>query len=180
MRDPNTPAVPFPFPAGPDVRITRLPPMRMLLSPPGNPEAEAGPIQAFHDWVIREFNGGNPEIYHYAGGLPLYSYNDDQGLRFLVRIPDEYQGSHPWTEVQFPGGWYAVFSAWLHEIFEKYGQTEAWLKQNPLFEADENASRDGRYGMSNIVTPPELQEMVKSEQHNVFVPIKLRSKQEED
>ena len=130
-------------------------------------------LREFHAWVMAELLPEG-ELPPYAGGLPMFGYNGEKGFRLIIKKPVDYHKAHPWEEFAFPGGLYAVFSAWLPEMIEKYGQVEKWLDRHPIYMPDEKAELEGRYSMSIIVTPPELQSVLQNEQHDVFVPIKLR------
>ena len=154
-----------------DVRVIQLPAMEMIMSPVGNPEEASGALQDFHSWAMKALYNGSENPY--GGGLPIFSWNTPKGFQFIIRKPEGYVNNMNWEEYYFPGGLYAVFSAWLDEMYPKYGQLKKWLAANPLFAFDEKAEAEGRYGMSHIITPLEVIGLMKSEQHDVFVPITL-------
>ncbi len=155
-----------------EIRIVKLPSMRMIRSPIGNPGEPNGKLQEFYKWALCElFN--NEEEYPYGGGTPLFSV-DNNGFQFLVKVNDDFINTPGWEEFNFTGGLYAVFSAWMPEMLTKFGQFNIWLENNSIYKADENADKEGRLVMSHIVTPPALQEKLQNEQHDIFVPIQLK------
>lgn len=155
-----------------EIRIVRLPSMRMIRSPIGNPAEPNGKLQDFYKWALAElFN--NEEEYPYGGGRPIFSF-DNNGFQFIIKVDDEFVNTPGWEEFNFVGGLYAVFSAWMPEMFAKYEQFNLWLENSSFYKADEDAEKEGRFVMSHIVTPNALQEKLKNEQHDIFVPIKLK------
>lgn len=156
----------------PEVRIVSLPPMDMIQSPCGNPEAPDGPVQVFHDWAMETLFDGDEAPY--GGGLPIFSWDDGTGFRFIVKKPKGYVDTQGWESFAFAGGLYAVYAAWLPEIMEKGRQVDRWLAEHALFRAYPLAEAQGRHGMSRIVTPPTLQARLQNEQHDVYIPIALR------
>ena len=155
-----------------DIRVIRLLPMEMIKSPVGNPEENTGALQNFHAWALEKLYSDDES--QYSGGLPIFSWNTPQGFQFIVKKPEVFINDMNWEEYSFPGGLYAVFSAWIDEIFSKFDQLTKWLADSPFFVCDDKAETEGRYGMSHIVTPKEIMELTKAEQHDVFVPIRLR------
>jgi len=155
-----------------DVRIIRLPPMEMIKSPVGNPEESAGALQDFHAWAMKTLYAGDEN--QYSGGLPIFSWGTPEGFQFIVKTPEGFINDRNWEAYSFPGGLYAVFSAWLDEMMPKYDRLLKWLADSPIYGLDEQAEAEGRYGMSHIVTPKDVMELTKGEQHDVFVPIILR------
>jgi len=155
-----------------DVRVIRLLPMEMIKSPVGNPEAKEGALQDFWAWAETALLSEDES--QYSGGRPLFAWNTSQGFQFIIKKPDGFVNDMGWEEYSFPGGLYAVFSAWLDEIMPKYKRLMKWLSDSPHFVFDERAEAEGRYGMSHIVTPEEVMELIKGEQHDVFVPIRPR------
>ena len=155
-----------------EIRIVRLPSMRMIRSPIGNPAEPNGKLQDFYKWALAElFN--NEEEYPYGGGRPIFSF-DNNGFQFIIKVDDEFVNTPGWEEFNFVGGLYAVFSAWMPEMFTKFEQFNLWLENSSFYKADEDAEKEGRFVMSHIVTPNALQEKLKNEQHDIFVPIKLK------
>lgn len=155
-----------------EIRIVKLPEMRMILSPIGDPGEANGKLQQFYQWALREcFH--NEEEYPYGGGRPIFSV-DRHGFQFLVKVDDDFVNTQGWEEFHFAGGYYAVFSAWMPEMMTKFGQFREWLENSSLYQADENAEKEGRFVMSHIVTPVALQEKLHNEQHDIFVPIRLK------
>ncbi|MCQ1529965.1 MerR family transcriptional regulator [Lutispora saccharofermentans] len=157
----------------PEVRIVRMPAMPMFLSPHGNPEAESGVLQDFYALAKKELFNGDDE-YPYAGGLPIFAWDDGEGFRFLIKKPINFTNTFNWEEYEFPGGLYLVFSAWLPEMMDKYQQVLKWLEHSTLYKLDEKAEAEGRYVMGHIITPFELREKLNNEQQDVFVPICLK------
>ena len=144
-----------------DIRIIRLPKMDMIKSPTGNPEEQSGALQDFHAWATKTLFIA--DSLPYSGGLPLFGWNAGQGFQFIIKKPDGYINDKNWDEFTFQGGLYAVFSAWLEEMLPKYEQLKKWLDDSELYAYDETAEAEGRHGMSYIVTPKEIMELVKFE-----------------
>lgn len=155
-----------------EIRIVKLPSMRMIRSPIGNPAEPGGKLQDFYKWAVSElFN--NEEEYPYGGGRPIFSF-DNNGFQFIIKVDDEFVNTQGWEEFSFAGGLYAVFSAWMPEMFNKFQQFNTWLENSSIYKGDEDAEKEGRFVMSHIVTPNALQEKLRNEQHDIFVPIKLK------
>ena len=143
-----------------DVRIIRLPPMRVLTS-----RLQTGQI-VWQDGMENLFAGyglmSNP------GFRDCFFRKEASGeWVMLMKIPQGYDNATPYTDEAFPGGLFAVASASFEVMDDTFLLLRDWANKSSDFALDTG------YEMIEEILPWDIVYRFNRYQQDVFVPIKL-------
>ncbi len=154
-----------------DVRIVRLPAMKVLSSVcQGEGAPEGDTIMPMLEWLKdRGITGIN-------GMREAFMFNNPEKGCYvmIVRIPESFGDIGPFGCYTFPGGLFAVTSAYVYEINERMGQLEEWLQNNDRYELEVIDGKARHPYMGEVITPWDLVEQFGEEQQDLFVPIRVK------
>ena len=146
-----------------DVRIIRLPAMRMLTS-------------RYKTGKLEELDGSKMQnLFAPYGFVPIPGMRDcffilyGQNWIMHMKIPDDYQNDTPYTEATL-SGLYAVSSTFFESLDETFVLLREWVNNSAHFEQDKQ-----RPEMLEEILPWDIVELTEKFQQDVFIPIKLRS-----
>ena len=146
-----------------DVRIIRLPTMRMLTS-------------RYKSGKLEELDGDKMQnLFALYGFVPIPGMRDcffslsGQNWIMHIKIPDDYQNETPYAEETL-GGLYAVASTFFESLDETFVLLRKWVNSSIHFELDKQ-----RPEMLEEILPWDIVELTSKFQQDVFIPIKLRS-----
>ena len=141
------------------IRICKIPDCRMVSSIVGMFGDPA--FDAFMNWMDKQPRGMYPKD---------YLTWDQVGFRWLYLYEEGMEVPEPLSVIDFKGGLYAVATDIDQQTDKKNmdEEVEAFLEKNGL-------SRDSdRLELGNIITPPEVQEILGYEQMDYYYPVKRK------
>jgi len=155
-----------------DIRLIRLPPMRVLSSRHISGEAEILdedkmqnlfadfgfiPIPGMRDCFMRKEKGE----------FNLNEEHDEYVM--LIKIPDNYINETTYQDEYLPGGLYAVASAFFEKMDDTFILLRQWVKESSDFEPDTS-----RPEMLEEIMPWDLVKKLGKYQQDIFIPIQLK------
>ena len=149
-----------------DVRIIRLPPVRMLTS-----RTIAGQTEGLDENLFAKY-GFAPEP-----GFRNCFFRKEPGGEWvmLIKIPRDYENATGYADENFPGGLYAVATSFMADMDETFILLRDFIGRSDEYELDE--SPDGRLlrdEMIEEIMPWDIVAKFNRYQQDVFVPIRLK------
>ena len=157
-----------------DIRIIRLPPMRVLTSRHKIGEAEALdgdkmqnlfakygfiPIPGMRDCFMRNEPGESET-------------QSDEWI-MLIKIPDDYKNETVYADEVLPGGLYAVSATFFENIDDTFSLLREWVSNNDDFTPDNQ-----RTEMIEEILPWDIVGKLNKYQQDIFIPIQIKNKGE--
>ena len=148
-----------------DISIIILPKMRVLtscLKTDGNSDTDV-----FWQWI----NDNNID-YGIPGSHILFEQQADDGQVMVVKIPDDFDNTSPFTDYIWDGGLFASASVYVDDdIHQSFLNILKSFDNNKYYEID--YTHDGKLRdnplIETIISPDELREKI-----DIFVPVKKR------
>ena len=149
-----------------DIRIIRLPPMRILTSRRKTGEAEN----------LNEDKMQN--LFVDYGFLPIPGMRDcfmrnepgDEWI-MLIKIPEDYNNETVYKDEALPGGLYAVASTFFENLDDTFMLLREWVNNNDNFDMDTQRSE-----MLEEILPWDIVKLLNKYQQDVFIPIQTKIK----
>lgn len=146
-----------------DVRMIRLPPMRVLTSRHKTGKAEN----------LGEMN--MQYLFSVYGFVPTPGMRDcfmrkESGDEWvmLIKIPDDYHNETVYLDEILPGGLYAVAAAFFESMDDTFILLREWINNSGDFDLDENRSE-----MIEEILPWDIANRLNRYQQDVFIPIRI-------
>ncbi len=152
-----------------DVRIIRLPPMRVLTSrlKTGQIENIDGKMQS----LFVKF-GFTP-----SPGLRNCFYRKEPGGEWimLIKIPDDYENTTEYADEKFTGGLFAIASSFMEDMDDTFILLKDWVNNSDHYELDVNAEGElHRYEMIEEILPWDIANKLNRYQQDIFIPIQIK------
>jgi hypothetical protein len=152
-----------------DVRIIRLPPMRVLTSrlKTGQIENIDGKMQS----LFVKF-GFTP-----SPGLRNCFYRKEPGGEWimLIKIPDDYENTTEYADEKFTGGLFAIASSFMEDMDDTFILLKDWVNKSDHYELDVNAEGElHRYEMIEEILPWDIANKLNRYQQDIFIPIQIK------
>ena len=149
-----------------DVRIIRLPSMRMLTS-----RLKTGQAEGLDENLFVRY-GFTPEP-GFRNCFFRREANDEWIM--LMKIPNDYENATGYADEKFPGGLYAVATSFMSDMDDTFALLRDWINRSESYETvTDPAGRPLRDEMIEEILPWDIVEKFKRYQQDVFVPIKLK------
>jgi len=151
-----------------DIRVIRLPEMRILTSRHKTGQAEA-------------LDGDKMQnLFAEYGFIPTPGMRDcffrkeinDEWI-MMINIPADYDNQSPYVDEHFPGGLYAIASAFIEDMDDTFVLLKDWITKSQDYELDiceNNVLR--RQEMIEEILPWDIATKHNRYQQDVFIPIK--------
>lgn len=150
-----------------DVRVIRLPPMRVLTS-----RLKTGQVEGLDENLFAK-----------------YGFIPDPGLRncffkkesngewiMLMKIPNDYENATIYIDEDFPGGLFAITSSFMADMNDTFILLRDWINRSDIYELDADAEGTlQRDEMIEEILPWDIVGKFKQYQQDVFVPIKIKN-----
>jgi DNA-binding transcriptional MerR regulator len=150
-----------------DVRVIRLPPMRVLTS-----RLKTGQVEGLDENLFVK-----------------YGFMPDPGLRncffkkesngewiMLMKIPNDYENATAYIDEDFPGGLFAITSSFMADMEDTFLLLRDWINRSDNYELDADAEGTlQRDEMIEEILPWDIVGKFKQYQQDVFVPIKIKN-----
>ncbi|MCL2057814.1 MAG: MerR family transcriptional regulator [Oscillospiraceae bacterium] len=156
-----------------DVRIIRLPPMRMLTS-----RLKTGRI-VWRDDMQNLFAAygfiSNPG---FRDCFFRKEPNDEWTM--LIHIPDDYDNITEYADEDFSGGLFAIASSFMDDMIDIFILLKDWINESDFYELDADAGGKLRCDeMIEEVLPWDIVEKFGRYQQDVFIPIKIKQENQD-
>lgn len=156
-----------------DVRIIRLPPMRVLTS-----RLKTGQVENIEDKMQSLF--------------VKYGFTPNPGLRncfyrkepsgewiMLIKIPIDYENTTEYADEKFTGGLFSIASSFMEDMDDTFILLKDWVNNSDHYELDANAEGGlHRYEMIEEILPWDLANKLNRYQQDIFIPIQIKNEKE--
>lgn len=153
-----------------DVRIIRLPPMRVLTSrlKTGQLENIDGKMQS----LFVKF-GFTP-----SPGLRNCFFRKEPSGEWimLIKIPNDYENTTEYVDEKFAGGLFAIASSFMEDMDDTLILLRNWINMSEDYELDVNAKGEfQRYEMIEEILPWDIANKLNRYQQDIFIPIQIKN-----
>jgi Predicted transcriptional regulators len=153
-----------------DVRIIRLPPMRVLTS-----RLKTGQIENIEDKMQSMFvkYGFTP-----SPGLRNCFYRREPSGEWimLIRIPSNYENTTEYADERFTGGLYAIASSFLEDMDDTFILLRDLVNHSDHYDLDiKEESELHRYEMIEEILPWDIANKLNRYQQDIFIPIQIKN-----
>lgn len=157
-----------------DVRIVRLPPMRVLTSRLKTGQAENLDGDKMQN-MFAEY-GFIP-----CPGLRNCFYRKENGDEWimLMKIPKDFENKTAYADETLPGGLFAIASSFVEVLDDTFILLRDWINKNENYELDiGNDGKLKRNEMIEEILPWDIAGKLKRYQQDVFIPIRIKNEEE--
>jgi len=148
-----------------DVRVIRLPPMRVLTS-----RSKTGKAAGLDENIFSEYG-----FYSEPGFRNCFfrrEPNDEWVM--LMKIPRDYENATGFIDEDFPGGLYAITSSFMADMDDTFILLRDYINGSDNYELDADAEgKLQRDEMIEEILPWDIAAKFNRYQQDVFVPIKI-------
>jgi len=148
-----------------DVRIIRLPPMRVLTS-----RLKTGQAEDLNEEKMQN-------LFAEYGFIPTPGMRDcfmrqEPGGEWvmLMQIPDSYENETVYADELLPGGLYAVAATFFESLDDTFMLLREWVKNSDDFMPDLS-----RHEMLEEILPWDIVAMTGKFQQDIFIPVKIKN-----
>lgn len=158
-----------------DVRIIRLPPMRVLTSrlKTGETENIDGKMESL---FVRFGFTPNP-------GLRNCFYRKEPKGEWimLIKIPNDYENTTEYTDEQFTSGLFAIASSFMEDMDDTLILLKDWVNKSDYYVLDVNEEGElPRYEMIEEILPWDIANKLNRYQQDIFIPIQIKSERKNE
>lgn len=153
-----------------EVRIIRLVPMKVISSTHEGCSPIDERMLEFVSWAKSngiKFNPGMRTSF-------MFENKKKKGYELIAAIPDDLIETGIYDVKIFEGGLFAVTSAYVEEIFDKYNLLINWINESEHFELDTFNGEFKQEPMGEMITPEDISQKFQIEQQDIYVPIRLK------
>ncbi len=153
-----------------DIRVIRLPPMRVMTSRLKTGQAESLDGDRMQNMFLEYGFLPNPGMRNC-----LYRKEQDNEWVMLMKIPDEYENATVYNDEYLPGGLYAVASSFVEDMDETFSLLKDWINKSEHYTIDTGVNGEMRRGeMIEEILPWDIAVKLNRYQQDVFVPIRMK------
>ncbi len=153
-----------------DVRIIRLPQMRVLTS-----RLKTGELKELDENLFVEY-GFMPDP-----GLRNCFFRKEPSSEWimLIKIPKDYENTTAYIDETFSGGLYAITTSFMADIDDAFVLLRDWINRSGNYELDtDSGGKLLRDEIIEEILPQDIVDKFKQYQQDVFVPIKIKNEKE--
>lgn len=158
-----------------DVRIIRLPPMRVLTSRLKTGQAENLDGDKMQNLFV-EF-GFMP-----SPGLRNCFYRKEQNGEWimLMKIPNDYENMTVYADENLIGGLFAVASSFVEDMDNTFALLKDWISKSDHYQLDaDTEGKIRRNEMIEEILPWDIANKLNRYQQDVFIPIQIKNEKEQ-
>ncbi|MCL2884017.1 MAG: MerR family transcriptional regulator [Oscillospiraceae bacterium] len=151
-----------------DVRVIRLPPMRVLTS-----RLKSGQVEGLDEKVFEKY-GFMPD----PGWRNCFFRKEASGeWVMLMKIPREYKNATEYIDEDFPGGLYAITTSFMADMDDAFLLLRDYISGSDDYELEADAEgKLRRDEMIEEILPWDIVSQFNRYQQDVFVPIRIKRK----
>lgn len=149
-----------------DVRIHRLPRMRMLTSY----YKEEGYDDFMHAYDVFEYHGvmANPGMRD-----SFYVKKNNDVWILMTRIDDDFDNVTPYKDMIFSGGLFAVTTSFIEYFNDQSNQLIKYINESDLYDIDYDTNGKWRCDlMIEEILPHDISQKLNRYQQDIFIPVK--------
>ena len=157
-----------------DVRMIRLPPMRVLTS-----RLKAGQVENLDGNKMQNLFvkfGFTP-----GPGLRNCFYRKESNGEWimLIKIPNDYENTTEYIDEEFTGGLFAIASSFMEDMDDTLIMLKDWVNKSDHYMLDVNVEGEmQRYEMIEEILPWDIANKLNRYQQDIFIPIQIKNEKE--
>jgi DNA-binding transcriptional MerR regulator len=158
-----------------DVRIIRLPPMRVLTS-----RLKTGHVENLDGDKMQNLFmkfGFTP-----SPGLRNCFYRKELNDEWimLIKIPSDYENTTEYADEKLSSGLFAIASSFMEDMDDTFILLKDWVYKSDHYELDVNAEGElKRYEMIEEILPWDIANKLNRYQQDIFIPIQIKTEKEQ-
>lgn len=153
-----------------DVRIIRLPSMRVLTS-------------RLNTGEIENIDGKMQSLFVKFGFTPspglrncFYRKESNGEWIMLIKIPSDYKNTTEYADEEFTGGLFAIASSFMEDMDDTLILLKDWVNKSDHYELDVNVGGElQRYEMIEEILPWDIANKLNRYQQDIFIPIQIKN-----
>lgn len=152
-----------------DVRVIRLPPMRVLTSRLKTGQAENLNGDKMQNLFVKFGFMPSP-------GLRNCFYRKEQNGEWimLIKIPNDYENTTVYADENLIGGLYAVASSFVEDMDNTFALLKDWISKSDHYQLDaDTEGKIRRNEMIEEILPWDIANKLNRYQQDVFIPIQM-------
>jgi len=149
-----------------DIRIIRLPSMRVLTSRLKTGQAESLDLDKMQNLFARYGFKPNPGFHNC-----LYRKENNDEWVMMMEITSSYENETQYADEHFQGGLYAVTSAFMEDMDDTFVLLRDWIDKSDDFKLEAGAE------MIEEILPWDIAIKLNRFQQDLYIPIKMREEQ---
>ncbi|MGF7145895.1 DNA-binding transcriptional MerR regulator [Anaerotaenia torta] len=157
-----------------DVRIIRLPPMRVLTSRLKTGQAESLDGGSMQNLFVKFGFTPSPGLRNC-----FYRKESNDEWIMLMEIPNDYENTTEYAEEKLPGGLFAIASSFMEDMDDTFILLRDWVNKSDHYELDVNTEGDlQRCEMIEEILPWDIANKLNRYQQDIFIPIQIMNEKE--
>jgi DNA-binding transcriptional MerR regulator len=159
-----------------DVRIIRLPPMRVLTSRLKTGQTENLDGDKMQNLFVKF--GFTP-----SPGLRdcFYRKEPNDEWIMLIKIPTDYENTTKYADEKLTSGLFAIASSFMEDMDDTIVLLKEWVNKSDHYELDTNAEGEmQRYEMIEEILPWDIANKLNRYQQDIFIPIQIKNEKEQN
>ncbi len=159
-----------------DVRIIRLPPMRILTSRLKTGQAENLDGDKMQNLFVKFGFTPSPGLRNC-----FYRKEPNDEWIMLMKIPSDYENTTKYADEKFPSGLFAIASSFMEDMDDTLILLKDWVNKSDHYELDVNAEGElQRYDMIEEILPWDIANKLNRYQQDIFIPIQIKNERKEE
>ncbi|WP_455716474.1 MerR family transcriptional regulator, partial [Anaerosporobacter sp.] len=159
-----------------DVRIIRLPPMRILTSKFKTGQSQNLDGDKMQNLFLKFGFTPSPGLHNC-----FYRKEPNDDWIMLMKIPSDYENTTIYADEKFTGGLFAITSSFMEDMDDTFILLKDWVNKSDHYELDANEEGSlQRYEMIEEILPWDIANQFNRYQQDIFIPIRLKKEQKEN
>ncbi len=157
-----------------DIRIIRLPPMRVLTS-----RLKTGQVETLDGDKMQN-------LFVKFGFIPspglrncFYRKEINDEWIMLIKIPDDYENTTEYADEILTSGLFAITSSFMEDMDDTFILLKDWVNKSDHYKLDINVDGElQRYEMIEEILPWDIADTLNRYQQDIFIPIQIKNEKE--
>ena len=155
-----------------DVRIIRLPPMRVLTSRLKTGQAENLDGDKMQNLFVKFGFTPSPGLRNC-----FYLKEPNGEWIMLIKIPSDYENTTEYSDERITSGLFAITSSFMEDMDDTFILLKDWVNKSEHYELDANVEGQ-RYEMIEEILPWDIASKLNRYQQDIFIPIQIKDEKE--
>lgn len=154
-----------------DVRIIRLPSMRVLTSKLKTGQSENLDGDKMQNLFVKFGFTPNPGLRNC-----FYRKEPNDDWIMLIKIPTDYENTTEYADEKFAGGLFAIASSFMEDMDDTFILLKDWVNKSDHYELDTNEDEElHRYEMIEEILPWDIANKFNRYQQDIYIPIRFKN-----
>ena len=159
-----------------EVRIIRLPPMRVLISRLKSGQAESLDGDKMQNLFVKFGFSPSPGLRNC-----FYRKETNDEWIMLIKIPSDYENTTEYIDEQFTSGLFAITRSFMEDMDDTFILLKDWVTKSDQYNLDINTEREKqRYEMIEEILPWDIANKLNRYQQDIFIPIQTKNEKEKE